>query len=154
MIIFARTLTGITIQIPNFNPNDTVKEFKKKCLNEIDRLNAPAQIEHELARKKMIINLYLIRERIINRNYLDIPTSQGLKLVGFFKRLCLKEIWDKIFSMALPLNDVEKPIVPFYPFSTKNNNFRIVVCGREPQDDEKCLDWVLNTVIHIIVMEK
>lgn len=142
MYICVQTITGINILVPNFDPLDNVKQFRKKLCNEIDRLNEPSIISHKLARMKIIKTLYLIRQRYIKIN----------KYWLFFN-LC-NEIWNNICQMAIPLNTIEKPIKPHYPFSTKYNNFRIIVCGKIVNENDICYDWTQYNKIHIVILKK
>lgn len=142
MYIYVKTITGIKIQIYNFDPMDNVKKFREKLCNEIDRLNEPSEISHRLARIDIIKTLYLIRQRYLmtNKNWLFFNLNN--------------DIWNIITKMAIPLNNIDKPIKPYYPFNTKNNNFRIIVCGKIAKDDDKCYNWVKYNTIHVVILEK
>ena len=75
-------------------------------------------------------------------------------VLGFLNKIACNGLWREICQFAFPLKDVPKPFLPTYPFSPSTHEFRIIVQGIVPGDEDLCNGWNQLTVIHLVPIPK
>lgn len=154
MYIFVRTITGNTLCINDYDSKDTIVQFREKCKRHVIRENAPSIRAHREARRELVFELLLVKERINRLKNVEIRNETSKVVVGFLNKISCNGLWREICQFVFPLKDVPKPFLPTYPFSPITHNFRIIVQGTVPGDEDLCNGWNQLTVIHLVPIPK